>query len=78
MNSRMDESRYGSTPRWKILLLGLPPAIFMTGLGVYWTLLSWGVIGGAAESRTFGAIGPIIAGLGVALGYVCLRPRREA
>lgn len=74
----MDESRYGTPPRWRILILGLPPAIFMTGLGLYWTLMSWGVIGGATESGTLGAVGPILAGFGVALGYVCVRRRPGA
>lgn len=73
----MDESRYGTTPRWKILLLGLPPALSMTGLGVYWTLMSLGAIGGASESQALATIGPALAGLGVALAYVCVRPRRE-
>lgn len=72
----MDGSRYGRAPRWRILALGLPPAVAMVGIGVYWTLMSWGVIGGATGATTLGALGPILAGFGVALAYVCLRPRR--
>lgn len=69
----MDESRYGKPSVRSRLLLGLPPAIFMLALGGYWTLMSWGVVGDASGSRTLGTVGPIVAGLGVALGYVCLR-----
>jgi len=72
----VDDSRYGRTPRWKVLALGLPAALAMIALGTFWTLVSWGVVGDAEESRSLGTIGPIVAGLGVALAYVCLRPRR--
>lgn len=34
----MDESRYGKTPRRRILALGIPPAVAMMTLGGYWTL----------------------------------------
>ncbi|HWJ81828.1 MAG TPA: hypothetical protein VNS55_06295 [Nocardioides sp.] len=71
----MDESRYGRTPRWRVLALGLPPAVLLVAVGVYWTLLAWGVLGGE-ESEAFSVIGPLVAGLGVALAYVVLRPRR--
>lgn len=70
----MDEHRYGRTPRSRILALGLPPALMLIGLGGYWTLLSWGAFGGET-SRSLGAVGPIVAGLGVALLWVCIRPR---
>lgn len=72
----MNDSRYGKTPRRRILALCLPLAMAMITLGGYWTLLAWGVVGNDRESRTLGAIGPIIAGFGVALAYVCIRPRR--
>lgn len=72
----MDESRYGKSPRRRILALGIPPAVAMMTLGGYWTLLGWGVVGDQPESRTLGAVGPIIAGFGVALAYVCIRPKR--
>lgn len=72
----MDESRYGKAPRSRGIVLGLPPALFLMFLGGYWTLLSWGVVGDEAPSRSLGAVGPILGGLGVALAWVCLRPRR--
>lgn len=71
----MDETRYGKAPRWRALLLGLPPAILMVGVGGYWTLMSWGVLGGTQVSGLTETIGPIMAGFGVALAYVCLRKR---
>lgn len=73
-NESMDETRYGKTPRWQILVLGLPIALLLTIGGGYLTLLSWGVLGNE-ESTSLSVIGPLLAGLGVALGYVCLRPR---
>lgn len=72
----MDESRYGKMSRRRILGLGIPPGVAMIALGGYWTLLAWGVVGNQAGSRTLGAVGAIIAGFGVALAYICLRPRR--
>lgn len=71
----MDESRYGRASRWKVLALGLPPAIFMIALGGYWTLQSWGVVEDSGGSRTASAVGSILAGFGVALAYVCIRRR---
>lgn len=72
----MDEDRYGRTPRSRILAVGLPPALLLIALGAYWTLLSWGVFGGET-SRSLGAVGPIASGFGVALLWVCVRPRRD-
>jgi hypothetical protein len=72
----MDESRYGKTPRWRVLALGLPPAVLLIGLGVFWTLAAWGVLGSGGSSEAFSVIGPLFAGFGVALAYVVLRPRR--
>jgi hypothetical protein len=72
----VDDARYGRTPRWKILALGLPIAAAMFLLGGFWTLVSWGVIGDNKGSSPLGTIGSILAGLGVALAWVCLRPRR--
>jgi len=71
----MDHDRYGARPRWQRLLLGLPPALILLAIGVYWTLLSWGVIGDTT-SQTFAIIGPIFAGFGVALGWVVLQRGR--
>lgn len=69
----MDQDRYGKTPRRRILVLGLPVAILLFVGGAYLSLVSWGVIGGE-ESKSLSVIGPLCAGLGVALGVVCVRP----
>jgi hypothetical protein len=71
---RVDE-RYGRSSRWRALAVGIPLALCLIALGGYWTLLSWGALGGGRGSTSAGVIGPILAGFGVALGYVCLRPR---
>ncbi|KAA1417100.1 hypothetical protein F0U44_18175 [Nocardioides humilatus] len=70
-----NSQRYGAPSRWRALALGLPPAILMIVVGGYWTLSAWGVFGEADKSATAEFVGPIIAGFGVALAYVCLRPR---
>ncbi|WP_408896580.1 hypothetical protein ACJ5H2_16810 [Nocardioides sp. R1-1] len=70
----MDQDRYGARSRRQRMILGLPPALVMVAVGVYWTLLSWGVIGDAT-SQTFSIIGPLLAGFGVALGWVVLQRR---
>lgn len=72
----VDESRYGKTPRWRILVLALPPALTMMVVGGYWTLLSWGVLDEQGTSNTLDALGPIVAGFGLALAYVSLRSQR--
>lgn len=69
----MDEDRYGKTPRRRILVLGLPVAVLLIVGGAYVSLLSWGVFGGE-ESTSLSVLGPLCAGLGVALGVVCVRP----
>lgn len=70
----MDQDRYGARSRRQRMILGLPPAIVLIAVGVYWTLLSWGVIGDTT-SQTFSIIGPLLAGFGVALGWVVLQRR---
>lgn len=70
----VDDSRYGRPSRWPALLIGLPIALFLLVAGGYLTLVSWGVIGGE-ESKGLSVLGPILAGFGVALGWVCVRPR---
>jgi hypothetical protein len=70
----VDESRYGRPSRWPALLVGLPIAIFLLVAGGFLTLASWGVIGNE-ESKGLSVLGPILAGFGVALGWVCVRPR---
>lgn len=70
----VDDSRYGRPSRVPALLIGLPIALFLLVAGGYLTLLSWGVIGDE-ESKGLSVLGPILAGFGVALGWVCVRPR---
>ncbi|UUW88771.1 hypothetical protein [Pimelobacter simplex] len=70
------DSRYGRTPKYRVLLLGLPPALLLIALGALWTLQSWGVIGDDAGSKSLSAVGSIVCGFGVALAYVVIRPRR--
>lgn len=69
-----DDSRYGRPSRAPALLIGLPIALLLLVAGGYLTLLSWGVIGDE-ESKGLSVLGPILAGFGVALGWVCVRPR---
>ncbi|WP_370289831.1 hypothetical protein [Nocardioides sp.] len=71
----MDESRYGRTPRWKVLAVGLPPAILLFLIGAVLTVQSWGVLDGTEESTSLSILGPLLAGLGVALGFVVVRRR---
>jgi hypothetical protein len=72
----MDESRYGKAPRWRALALGLPAAVILLVLGVWLTLAAWGVVGTGETSEGLAVLGPLLAGFGVALAYVVLRPRR--
>ncbi|HWJ65920.1 MAG TPA: hypothetical protein VNT31_04520 [Nocardioides sp.] len=71
----MDDSRYGKPSRWPALAIGLPIALFLVVVGGYLSLVSWGVIGDE-ESKSLSVLGPLMAGFGVALGFVCLRPQR--
>jgi hypothetical protein len=71
----MDEARYGRTPRWRVMMLGLPPAILAVVAGGYWTLASWGLLDTARPPALLATIGPIVAGFGVALVYVSIRRR---
>lgn len=70
----LDDSRYGRPARWPALVIGLPVALFLLAAGGYLTLVSWGVIGDE-ESKGLSVLGPVVAGFGVALGWVCVRPR---
>ncbi|GEP39882.1 hypothetical protein NPS01_35450 [Nocardioides psychrotolerans] len=58
--------------------IGLAVAGLMVLAGALWTLQGLDYIGGSAMSgeRTWSIIGPIVAGLGVALGIVLLQNRR--
>jgi len=72
----MDESRYGKTPRWRVLVFGLPVAVLLLATGVWLTLAAWGVVGTGKTSEGLAVLGPLLAGFGIALVYVVLRPRR--
>ncbi len=69
-----DDDRYGRNRGRRGALLGLPLALVMFLVGGYWTLRSWGVFDGAAPSSAVQTLAPALAGLGVALAWVCLRP----
>lgn len=51
-------------------VLLLVAGVLWTGLGLGW----WG--SGASDNESLATIGPLVAGLGVALGIVALRPSR--
>lgn len=52
-------------------------AIVMIVAGVLWTAEGNGWIGNTAPSRGAATLGPILAGLGVALAWVSLQRRRQ-
>ncbi|QCW51997.1 hypothetical protein [Nocardioides sp. 1609] len=57
--------------------VGLLLAGILVAVGVLWTLQGLGYVdGGFTSGRTWATIGPLVAGFGVALGFVLLRPRR--
>ncbi len=55
-------------------LVGVVVAVVMVVAGAFWTLLGLGVVGDSpASAQHFWAIlGPAVAGLGIALGFVVL------
>ena len=59
--------------------VGLAVAGLMVLAGALWTLQGLGYLEGSAMTgeRTWSIIGPIVAGLGVALGIVLLQNRRR-
>lgn len=59
--------------------LGLAAAVLMILAGVLWTLQGLGYIGGSAMSgeRIWATLGPIVAGLGVALAIVVVQGGRR-
>ena len=58
-------------------VLGLLVAIAMIGFGVLFTLQGLGYVGGSSMSgsETWAILGPLLAGLGVALAIVVLQRR---
>jgi len=59
--------------------IGLSVAGLMVLLGAVWTFQGLGYIEGSfmTDDETWAVIGPIVAGLGVALGIVVVQGRRE-
>ena len=59
-------------------VLGLVVAAALVVFGVVFTLQGLGYVGGSSMtgSQTWAILGPLIAGLGVALGIVVLQRRR--
>jgi hypothetical protein len=58
--------------------LGLVAAVLMVLLGGLWTLQGLGYVGGGSSmtgSDTWAIVGPVVAGLGVALGIVVAQRR---
>ncbi len=65
-----NSSRYGRQgPPLSMVVLGTLAALAMIVAGVLWTF-QWGAVDTNSLLQT---LGPILAGLGVALGYVTLR-----
>jgi hypothetical protein len=59
-------------------VLGLIGAVALVGFGALFTLQGLGYVGGSSMSgsETWAVLGPLIAGLGVALAIVILQRRR--
>lgn len=59
-------------------VVGLVAAVLMVLVGGLWTLQGLGYVGGSSMtgSRTWAVIGPLVAGLGVALAITVLGRRR--
>lgn len=62
--------------RVRLKILGIVFALLLIGVGALWTLQGAGRLITAPPSRSLATLGPIVAGFGVALGYVTLRGRR--
>ncbi len=59
-------------------ILGLSAAAILVIVGVVWTLQGLDYLGGSSMSgeSTWAIIGPVVAGFGVALGFVVVRGNR--
>jgi len=59
-------------------IVALSAAVLMIAVGGLWTFQGLGYVGGSAMTgESFWAVvGPVVAGLGVALGFVALRGPR--
>jgi hypothetical protein len=60
----------------KIKILGIALALMLILVGAMWVLQGGGKLGSGAASESLQAVGSILAGFGVALGYVTLRGRQ--
>ena len=62
----------------KTVAAGIGVLMFLVGL--LWTLQGLDYLGGSSMSgeKTWAIIGPIVAGLGVALAWVALQGRRQS
>ena len=60
-------------------IVGLVAALLMLVVGGVWTFQGLGYLGGSSMSGedTWAVIGPIVAGLGVALGIVVVQRGRD-
>jgi len=60
-------------------IIGLVAAVLMLALGGWWTSIGLGWFGDAPardEAAWYATIGPLLAGFGIALGYVSARGTR--
>ena len=57
-------------------LMGIAAAAVLIGLGAFLTLFGLGSLDGGATSRPWAMVGPILAGFGVALVIVTVKPSR--
>jgi hypothetical protein len=60
-------------------VIGLVVAFVMVAAGAVWTLQGLGVLGGSSMSgeQFWAIVGPAVAGLGIALGFVLLTGRNR-
>lgn len=60
-------------------VVGLVAALLMLVVGAVWTFQGLGWLGGSSMSgdETWATVGPIVAGLGVALGIVIVQNARR-
>lgn len=58
--------------------LGLMVAVLLVAVGALWTAQGLGYVEGSSMTgnRTWSVIGPLVAGFGVSLAVVLVRPRR--
>ena len=59
-------------------VIGIGLAVLLVAVGVLWTAQGLGYVEGSSMTgnSTWAVVGPVVAGLGVALAITVLRPRR--